>query len=242
MTHAPSHNTKVSIIIPVYNEGNILAHSIKHLHSFLVQTKFPYTYTIIVVDNASTDNTKEIGEKLVKEIPHYIYIFLDKKGKGRAIRRGWQEDATVLTFMDVDLASDLTYFKSLVEEVVTHKVHLAMGNRLGKTSVIVGRKFVRNICSRIYNRLVRTLFFTGIEDHQCGFKAIDAGTYRSFEHEMSSSGWFFDTELIVRAKARGLTHRAIDIKWFDNTSSKVSLFKTSYEIFKALIHLRLNIR
>ena len=236
--HTPvSRASFVRIILPVYNEERVLEKSVQTLHSFLsASASFPYAFAITIVDNGSTDATPQIGARLAATIASVSYISIPEKGKAVAIRRGWQESGDILAFMDVDLSSDLTYFPALIDAIVRGH-DLAVGCRLGKQSQIKNRRFTRAIMSRIYNALVRMLFSDGIQDHQCGFKAIRAEAYRPLAPELVSTGWFFDTELIVHARAKGLSIASIDIKWVDDRQSKVSLVKTSTELIAALLTL-----
>ncbi len=234
-------NPLINIVVPVYNEELVLRESITTLEAFFQNSSFPYEYFITIVDNGSTDNTGTIGKDLEQTVPNLRYVNIGEKGKGRAIKRGWQEEGDILVFMDVDLSSDLKYLQPLVDGIAIAYSDLSIGNRLSKESKIVGRRFSRELFSRAYNVLVRFLFQTGVYDHQCGFKAISAKAYSQISKYIKSDGWFFDTEFIVLAQREGLQIRAVPIEWFDNPTSKVSLLKTSKEILTELIVLKLRL-
>ena len=97
---------------------------------------------------------------------------------------------------------------------------------------------MRKIASRIFNLLMRLLFKTGIDDHQCGFKAMRRRTFATVAPFLQDNAWFFDTELIVQSLEKGLKIKSIDIVWTDSADSKVSLGKTSYNMFCAAWQLR----
>src|SRR5262245_51834291 len=124
----------VEIAIPVYNEERTLEASVRRLHDFL-SSSFPYSFRIVVADNASDDTTPYIGERLAAEIPEVAYVRLAEKGRGRALRRVWSEsEAEVVAYMDVDLSTGLEALLPLVAPLVSGHSDLAIGTRLANGS------------------------------------------------------------------------------------------------------------
>src|SRR5207302_600289 len=80
------------IAIPVYNEERDLERSVRRLRRYL-DHQFPFEARITVVDNASTDATWAIAQRLVLELRGVRALRLDDKGRGRAIRHAWLESA-----------------------------------------------------------------------------------------------------------------------------------------------------
>jgi glycosyltransferase involved in cell wall biosynthesis len=229
----------VSISIPVYNEEKLVESSVRTLVHFLRESSFPYPYTIVIVDNGSVDATLACGARLEETFPGVVSVLsLAEKGKGRAIREGWKKPGDVLAFMDVDLSSDLGSFRTLIDAVVVDGNAIAVGNRLGKNSRIYGRRLVREMVSWAYNFLVRSVFHSNLPDHQCGFKAIRREAYERLSPKIEETGWFFDTELLVLAQRQRYTICSVDIHWTDNRESKVSLGRTSREMFASMLAFR----
>ncbi len=228
--------SSVAIIIPTYNEEKIIAQSLGTLIAFLEKTRFPYRYRITVVDNASTDETSAVVTEFASHHPEVVLLKLVEKGKGHAVRTGWNRvESDILTFMDADLSSDLASFRPLVEAVASGSSDLSIGNRLGKGSKIVTDKKFRKYASRIYNAMVRLFLRTAVDDHQCGFKAISRKAYETVAPELKEDGFFFDTELIALARKHGLTIHQEDILWIDSPTSKVSLFSDSLRMFASIL-------
>ena len=75
---------RIEITVPVYNEEHVLAGSIERLHAYLTE-QFPFDWTIVIVDNASTDRTFEVAGALAHRLGHVEVIHLDEKGRGRAL-------------------------------------------------------------------------------------------------------------------------------------------------------------
>ena len=238
-----NRNPFVNIIVPVYNEKLRIETSIQELISHLRRSAFPYPYAITIVNNGSTDDTAACIERITRAHGDVVHVLeLEEKGKGRAIRAGWREPGDIMSFMDADLSSDLDYFLPLIDAIARDGFDFAVGNRLGRSSEISGRKFIRGLVSRLYNGLVRFLFGTNLDDHQCGFKAIRKDAYLTIAPLLVDTGWFFDTELIVYALRCGYCIRSIDIKWRDDRRTKVSLVRTPLDMLGAIYTFRRRLR
>ena len=107
----------VDLVIPVYNEEDALGPGIKTLVDFL-GSNLPNPWQITIADNASSDGTRMIGESLSRQHPHVHYLHLPQKGRGRALRTAWlASGADILSYMDVDLSTDLRHFPTLIQAV-----------------------------------------------------------------------------------------------------------------------------
>src|SRR5207253_8817276 len=104
----------VDIAIPVYNEERDLERSVRRLRRYL-DHQFPFEARITVVDNASTDATWAIAQRLALELRGVRATRLEDKGRGRAVRQARLErDAAIRAYRDVDLSTDLDGFLPLV--------------------------------------------------------------------------------------------------------------------------------
>lgn len=96
--------TKISIIVCTYNRALVLRDL---LNSLLDQTLSSEQYEIVVVDNASTDNTKQIVENYCIQYPSIRYIYEPHQGLSNARNRGVREaSAEVIAFIDDDAIAD----------------------------------------------------------------------------------------------------------------------------------------
>src|ERR1700747_1870287 len=75
----------VEVVIPVHNEQHALEHGVRTLHAFLIQT-FAFPFRITIADNASTDATLDVARALAQELDRVEVLYLDRKGRGRALR------------------------------------------------------------------------------------------------------------------------------------------------------------
>jgi glycosyltransferase involved in cell wall biosynthesis len=134
---------RVDVVIPVYNEEQVLASSIHRLHSFLTE-RLPYDWRIVIADNASTDGTLAVAGALSERLGRVAVLHLDQKGRGRALRRAWLEsDADVLSYMDVDLSTDLSAYPPLIDAIAGDGADLATGRRLGVGARVEQRRILR---------------------------------------------------------------------------------------------------
>ena len=226
----------VDVVIPVYNEEEALPGSIQRLTGFLAEA-LPNPWQVVIADNASTDNTRVISEELARQYSTVGYFHLPQKGRGRALRAAWLgSEADIVSYMDVDLSTDLVHFPPLIQALETG-YHVATGSRLSRESQ-VSRGLKREFISRSYNLLVKSLFFTPFPDAQCGFKAVTRHAAQAIIPAIENNNWFFDTELLIIAAKRGYRIKSIPVKWDDDPTSTVNITNTAIEDIKGLLRLR----
>jgi len=229
----------INITIPVYNEEAQLVDSVRRVAAFLALHQ-PGPVEIVIADNASTDQTLRLASKLAEEHPQVRVVHLDQKGRGRALRRVWMEStAAILSYMDVDLSTDLAFFPALIEPLIAGRSDLSVGSRLRKESQ-TRRGLKREFLSRGYNWLVKAALHTRFSDAQCGFKpkAITRRAALDLLPQVEDEAWFFDTELLALAEWRGYRLFNLPVRWTDDPDSRVRICRTAWEDIKGLIHLR----
>jgi putative flippase GtrA len=223
----------LDVVIPVYNEEADLEPCIRRLHAHLAE-HVSYPYRITVADNASTDATLQVAERLAREFPEVAVHHLDEKGRGRALNAVWRaSDAAVLAYMDVDLSTDLAALAPLVAPLLSGHSDLAIGSRLARGARVV-RGPKREFISRCYNLILRSTLAAKFSDAQCGFKAIRADVARELLPHVEDTGWFFDTELLVLAQRAGLRIHEVPVDWVDDPNSSVNIVKTATADLKGI--------
>jgi putative flippase GtrA len=226
----------VEIAIPVHNEEAALAASVRRLNDFCTGS-LPYSFRIVIADNASADRTRAIGEGLAREIDAVAYVRLTEKGRGRALRRVWsRSDAEVLAYMDVDLSTGLEALLPLVAPLISGHSDLAIGTRLARGSRVV-RGPKREVISRCYNRLLHLTLRSRFSDAQCGFKAGRAQVIKAMLPRVEDQAWFFDTELLVLAERSGLRIHEVPVDWVDDPDSRVDVVRTALDDLRGIARL-----
>ncbi len=228
----------VEVVIPVYNEEHVLAQSVETLRRFLADN-LPHSWRIVVADNASTDGTLAVAERLAQEHEKEVApLHIPQKGRGRALRAAWLgSEADVLAYMDVDLSTDLAAFPPLVAAIVDEGYDVAIGSRLAKGAQTT-RSFRREFISRCYNLLIKALFFTRFADAQCGFKAISRQAAQELVPLIENEEWFFDTELLILADKGGYRVKEIPARWTEDPDTRVNIKSTVMEDLRGLARMR----
>jgi glycosyltransferase involved in cell wall biosynthesis len=229
---------RVDVVIPVYNEENDLAPSVTKLRQFLLDN-VPYDWRIVIGDNASTDRTLDIARELAERYPGEVtYVHLDQKGRGRALRRAWTEsDADIVSYMDVDLSTDLGAFRPLIDSLIDSEYDVAIGSRL-KKGAQVERGLKREFISRTYNLIIKLMFRNKFSDAQCGFKAVTRRVVRDVVPLIQDQAWFFDSELLLLAERMGYKVYEVPVKWTDDPDTRVKIASTAWEDLKGLFRVR----
>ena len=218
----------VDIVIPVHNEAHVLEASLSRLYLYLKE-RFPLSWRITIVDNASTDATWAAAQTLSATMPRVRAMHLDRKGRGLALRRAWlASDARVVAYMDVDLSTDLGALLPLVAPLVSGHSDVAIGSRLAPNSR-VARAPKRELISRSYNLVLRTVFGTHVRDAQCGFKAVRSDVAQRLLPGVVDDAWFFDTELLLLAERNGLRIHEVPVDWVDDPDSRVDVGRTALD-------------
>lgn len=230
------------IVIPTYNEEEIIEKNLLKLYDFLKQNFINVTWQIVVADNKSTDRTAEIVKNLAKKLPRIKYFYLNKKGKGIAVKSTWQNfEADIYCFMDADLATDLSSLPNLIKAVSVEGYDVALGARFLKES-IVKRSILRRLFSFGYHLLTKILIGTKIKDLPCGFKAINKKVKVEILPWVKNNEWFFDSELVLLAEKEGFKIKEVPVKWQDKRlgedKSKVRILALSLVYFKKILELK----
>jgi glycosyltransferase involved in cell wall biosynthesis len=232
----PPGTCQVEIVVPVKDEENDLAPSIRRLQAFLADG-FPFTARVTIADNGSTDGTWDIALGLAAELPGVAAIRLEQPGRGRALRSIWsRSSADVLAYMDVDLSTDLNALLPLVAPLLSGHSDVAIGTRLARGSRVV-RGPRREMISRGYNLLLQATLGARFSDAQCGFKAIRRDKARELLPRTQDGGWFFDTELLVLAERAGLRIHEVPVDWTDDPDSRVNVRATALADIRGILRM-----
>jgi putative flippase GtrA len=227
LREAPAISTlDVEIVVPVFNEETDLEQSVRRLHAYL-HGEFPFSASITIADNASTDGTWSVATALADDLDGVTAVHLDVRGRGRALHEAWlASSARVVAYMDVDLSTDLNALLPLVAPLLSGHSDVAIGSRLTRTARVV-RGPKRELISRCYNLLLHTTLRARFSDAQCGFKAMRAECARALLPHVLDTAWFFDTELLVLAERSGLRIAEVPVDWVDDPDSRVDIVATA---------------
>ncbi len=218
----------ISAFFPVLNEENTVARLTQDLLRIL-SLNFEH-YEVIIVNDGSTDKTKEIADELCRQNSGYVRVIHHNRSKGyaNALKAGFAAAQYDLTFFtDGDYQFDM------------NDLHHAL-SWIDENEIVVGYRQNRKDAkhrlwlSRGYNLLVRILFGLRLKDIDCSFKLFKRSALEKIG-TIESNDYFVDTEIMVKAKKQGLKIKEIGVSHLARTSgvSKVKMkhvFVTLYEI------------
>ena len=238
MTAPPESRPRVDVVIPCYNEAPVLRTSAERTLALFAGHP-QYGWRLVIADNGSDDGTGEIARELEAQHEQVRALALTIKGRGRALHAAWLgSDADVVTYMDVDLSTDLAHLPELVEMVAGGGCDVATGSRLTRQSQ-TRRSLKREVISRGYVLLIRAFFpRLHISDAQCGFKALSRRAVELVVPATSDPKWFFDTELLIAAHQAGLRIGELPVRWVEDPDTKVRILSTALEDIRGLLRMR----
>ena len=244
----------LSIIIPCYNEGSKLISNLPTIYNYMFDhTTNDITFEIIVVNDGSTNNTKQILFNQIKQVTDLqknkqfldfqIVSYSENQGKGYAVKQGiLAAKGDYCLFMDADLATDLT----AIQDVLTYAnrgIDVIIGSRKLKESELpIKRTFIRELVSKSCKKITNTIVpLDNITDTQCGFKAIKTDFAQNILAKHQTINRFaFDVEYLYMAKLYNKTIQEIPVIWTDDKDSQVKLTKSAIDFMKSLLKIRKN--
>jgi dolichyl-phosphate beta-glucosyltransferase len=238
----------LSVIIPAYNKESVIEATLAHSTAFL--SARDYKWEIIVIDDASTDATVSKIKHFLAEHPALnIRLLLNERNrqKGGTIRRGITEAAgKYALFLDADYAYPINQVGNFLKQL-EQGAPLVIGNRTDPATTYLVKPiwfpfiYLRHLLGRSFNLMVRALLLSGIQDTQCGIKAVRTETARVLMEKMTVFNFAFDVELLYIARQNGqeITQVPVTYDFIDEPSS-VRLFEHSLVMLKSLLQIRLN--
>lgn len=226
----------VDILLPVYNEEHVLESSVVSLRNFLSDKVENFDWIITIGDNASTDDTLKVARDLEKKYDDVTVAHLPLKGRGRMVKYAWKNsEADILTYMDIDLSTDLNAFIPMVESIMDG-FDISIGSRQFK-GADVDRSIKREIISRGYIKVLKFLLGFPYTDAQCGFKAVSRKVVDDLFDHIVDDEWFFDTELLFIGYKEGYKVKEIPVKWIEDRDSRVKIIRTAWLDMKGVFRM-----
>ncbi len=219
----------VTIFFPCYNEeGNV-----ERVARAAVETapQFAEKFEVILVDDGSRDRTGEIADRLAAELPNVRAVHnRPNLGYGGAVRRGLREARMEwIFFTDGDGQFDIRELPKLIE--LLDACDFAVGYRIKRAD-----PFIRKLNAFCWGTLVRALFGLKVRDIDCAFKLLPKSLIDAIE--LHSDGALVSTELLAKAKRRGLRIAEVGVNHYPRTAGTQTganvrvILKAFVELFK----------
>jgi glycosyltransferase involved in cell wall biosynthesis len=231
---------RLSIVIPAYNEAARIGPMLDAYLAYFEAKYSPSEVELIVSVNGSTDDTEAVVRSRMAAHPALrIYVDPAPIGKGGAIiAAGRLARGDLVGFVDADGATPPAAFDDLVANI--GDAGLIIASRALPGAVLSPRPGLRRrIASRIFNTLVRTLFRLNITDTQCGAKLMTAEAWHAIVPTIGITRWAFDVDMLFKTRLAHYSIREIPTTWSDVSGSKIELARASFQMFLAIVRLRL---
>jgi glycosyltransferase involved in cell wall biosynthesis len=195
---SPESRPRLTVVVPVYNERNTLRELLSR-----VERAEPADKEIVVVDDGSTDGSREILADY-RERPGYRVILQERNsGKGAAVRRGFAEArGRVVIVQDADLEYDPADYVKLLEPIESGRADAVFGSRFlaGPHRVLFYWHYLGN---RLITALSNALTNINLTDMETCYKAVRRETLEKLR--LRSERFGFEPEItakLARARAR----------------------------------------
>lgn len=211
----------IVVTVPACNESKNLRKCVEML--LKVTPRLGEDFHIIIAEDGSTDGTDIIAQELERMYTQVTHLHSPQKlGKGLALKRAFNKvEGDIYAFIDCDLATNMKFFPQLINSIKEGN-DLAFGSRY-MDGAEADRTVLRDLSSRVYNRLIRILFKDNVFDHQIGFKAFSNRLIKDILNECNSTGWFWDTEILIRSINNNYKIVEFPVEWKEKKSNNGSL-------------------
>jgi glycosyltransferase involved in cell wall biosynthesis len=199
---APSDPPLLSIIVPVYNEAGTVGAVLERLRSIAL----PVPREIVVVNDGSTDRTREVLDAVPPGTDLRIIHAERNGGKGSAIRRGLAElRGSIVAIQDADLELDPAQLADLVAPILSGSTRVVYGSRF------LGRRpdapWVTIAANRFLTAATNVLYGARLTDMETCYKVMAADVARSLKLAANR----FDIEPEITAKLLRGRHAILEI-------------------------------
>lgn len=221
---------RISIVIPCYNEEENIVDTVNMIMTGIDDSVSDYE--IILVDDGSMDNSREVMNGLVENNGKIRAFYLPgNTGKGAALRSGFaQARMEWILAMDADMQIDIKELKSYLP--FCNEYDIITGYRVDRNE-----RFARSAVSKIYNFVASTVTGTTVHDVGCPFKLLKKSVVNKLN--LASNGFVVDTEIFQNATLRNYLIKELPVKCKPRLKGKSSVkIQHLFATFMGIIKLK----
>ncbi|MFA6307045.1 MAG: glycosyltransferase family 2 protein [Patescibacteria group bacterium] len=185
---------KLSIVIPVFNEKNTILEVLKRVEAVVL----PLGKEIILVDDCSTDGTREMLKSLPAEKYRIFYHDINQ-GKGAAVRLGFnQASGDIIIVQDADLEYDPEEYGKLIKPIMDGKADVVYGSRLiggGETRRVL--YFWHYLGNKLLTILSNALSNLNLSDMETCYKVFSKASLEKIRPRLTSNRFGIEPEITM---------------------------------------------
>ena len=201
---------KISILIPCYNEEKFIERCINNI---IELSNIDHTMEIIVIDDFSNDNSRQIIKKLHHENKIHKFILKDKnEGKGSAINSGIKEvTGDIVLIQDADLEYSPRDYAKLIAPFIDSDADVVYGSRYISTESKRVLLFWHGLANRILTLLCNMVTNLYLSDMETGYKLFKTKHIRNIKIEENRFG--FEPEITIKLAKKKLRFYEVRISY-----------------------------
>jgi glycosyltransferase involved in cell wall biosynthesis len=229
-----------SVVIPAYDESARISATLDKVLAYAKQSQ--WNAEIIVVDDGSHDNTREIVRAYMAKHPSVRLLENPgNHGKGYSVRNGMlHAHGQVLLFSDADLSSPIEEAEKLFAAIASGS-DIAIASRWVRTELQVRRQpLYRRLGGRAFNLLLRLVLGLNFKDTQCGFKAFTRRAAMAIFPLQQVERWGFDPEILYLAQKFGFRVAEVPVAWAHREGTRLHPFRDGLRMFGDMLEVRWN--
>ena len=203
---------KLSIVIPAYNEAESIGETIEELVSVLSQKQI--IYEILVVNDNSKDNTKDVLESLKLKYSSLNYVTnLGPNGFGYAVRYGLERfSGDCVAVMMADLSDSPHDLVKFYETMIKGNFDCVFGSRFMKGGKTIDYPTMKKVINRVANAIIRVVMNIKYNDTTNAFKLYKRHTIEGLKPFLSPH-FNLTIELPLKAIIRGFSFAVVPNSW-----------------------------
>lgn len=212
---------RLSLVIPMYNEREILPETVRLLRAWL--DALPYAAEAVLTDDGSTDGSADAARLAVDGDARIRVVgYAQNRGKGGAVRYGVENArGEMIAYTDCDLAYGTQAVSDLTDALASAPdTDIVIGSRNLSGDGYRGYTFLRRVMSKTYLAVLRIAAGFSLSDSQCGLKCFSTSAAKQIFSLCRTDSFAFDLEVLMIATRLGLKIREYPVTVIRHRESK----------------------